>query len=59
MGLIALRPEAVQGRVMATMENSKNWIEFKAKLDARYPKFEVNTQLALDVSVDDDDGHGL
>jgi len=47
------------GRVIATMENSKNWIEFKTKLDARYPKFEVNTQLALDVSVDDDDGHGL
>lgn len=47
------------GRVIGTMENSKDWADFKLKLDKKYPRFDVPTQYALDFPSDDDGGVGL
>jgi P63C domain len=45
------------GRVIGTMENSKDWADFKSKLDRKYPRYDVPTQYLLDLA--DDDGVGL
>jgi len=47
------------GRVIGTMENSADWHDFKAKLDKRYPRFDIATQYAFEYQNDDDDGKGL
>jgi hypothetical protein len=47
------------GAVVAVMRLSKDWYEFKAKLDRFYPRLDVNTQYTFDYGDDEDDGKGL
>jgi hypothetical protein len=47
------------GRVIGTMENSKDWPDFKAKLDKKYPRFDTPSQYTFELNGDDDDGKGL
>lgn len=47
------------GAVVATMRNSVDWHDFKAKLDKHYPRLDSDTQYSFELSGFEDDGTGL
>jgi hypothetical protein len=47
------------GAVIATMNLSSNWHDFKMKMDRHYPRFDTATQYSLDLTTVEDDGTGL